>query len=249
MGNRKRRAIDFEARRRLAEQMAREGGKIRAARKRRRLRQADLGARAGLSQTMISKIELGKGGALSLVAWQRLAIVLDLPLRFELGRDRLEEPRDAGHLAIQELVLRLGRATGRRRTFELATKPSDPSRSVDVGLIDDAQRVLIRVECVNSWGDIGASIRSSDRKRAEAEALAIAIGAGTPFAVRECWVVRATRRNRELVARYPELFATRFPGSSRAWTAALVAGAQPPYDRGLVWCDIGASRIFEWRTR
>ena len=65
--------------------------------------------RAGLSQTMISEIELGNGGALSLVAWQRLAIVLDLPLHFELGRDPLEEPRDAGHLAIQELVLRLGR--------------------------------------------------------------------------------------------------------------------------------------------
>lgn len=248
MSNRKRWPLDAEARRRLAEQMAREGRGVRAARKRRRFRQVDLGAKAGLCQSVISKVELGMGGTLSLVAWQRIAIVLDLPLRFELGRDALEEPRDAGHLAMQELVMRLGRATGRRRTFELATKPADPSRSVDVGLIDDGQRALVRVECVNSWGDVGASIRSSDRKRAEAEALAMSIGSGDPYSVHECWVVRATRRNRALVARYPELFASRFPASSRVWRVALTLGATPPLGRGLVWCDVKATRIFEWRA-
>jgi len=249
MGNRKRWPLDFEARRRLAVQMSREGRKVRSARRRRRLRQADLGVKAGLSQSAVSDLELGRGASLSLVAWQRVAIVLDLPLRFELGRDALEEPRDAGHLAIQELLLRLGRVTGRRRTFELATKPADPSRSTDVGLIDDAHRCLLLLECVNSFGDIGASIRSADRKRAEAEALAISLGNGNPYTVSECWVVRATRRNRALVARYPELFATRFPGSSRAWTAALTSGTAPPRERGLVWCDIHATHIFEWRAR
>ena len=222
---------------------------MRAARKRRRLRQVDLGRKAGLSQSTVSDLELGRGGGLSLVAWQRLAIVLDLPLRFEVGRDALEEPADAGHLNIQELVLRLGRATGRRRTFELPTKPADPSRSVDVGLIDDRQRCLIRIECVNTFGNIGAAARSSDRKLAETEALAISIGHGEPYTVHECWVVRATRRNRELLARYPELFATRFPGSSRAWVAALRNGNVPPSERGLVWCDVNATRLLEWRTR
>lgn len=51
------------------------------------------------------------------------------------------------------------------------------------------------------------------------------------------WVVRATARNRLLVARYPEVFATRFPGSSRAWVAALTAGGPIPTEPGLVWCD------------
>lgn len=249
MGNRKRLLLDGEARRRLASGTAEAGAKVRAARRRRRLRQVDLGIKAGMSQSAVSAMELGRGAALSLIAWQRVAIVLDLPVHFELGRDALEEPRDAGHLAIQELVLRLGRATSRRRTFELATKPADPSRSTDVGLIDDVHRCLLLIECVNTFGDIGASIRSSDRKHAEAQALAIAIGNGDPYDVHECWVIRATRRNRALVARYPELFAARFPGSSRACTAALVSGAKPPDERGLVWCDLGATRIFEWRPR
>jgi transcriptional regulator with XRE-family HTH domain len=229
--------------------MLREGAKVRRARRRRGWSQTQLGARLGLAQSTVSDLEIGDGGGLSLVVWQQVALVLGMPLDITLGRDALEEPADAGHLGIQELILRLGRATGRRRTFELATKPADPQRSTDVGLIDDPGRQLIQVECVNTFGNVNASIRSSDRKRAEAEALAISIGQGTPYAVHQCWVVRATRRNRQLLATYPEIFASRFPGSSRGWVEALSAGKTPPTYAGLVWCDVRATRLFEWRAR
>lgn len=248
MANRRRSRLDVEAQRQLHAQMLREGQKVRRARQRRRWTQAHLGQLVGLSQSGVSKIERGLGGGLSVNTWQRVALVLSMPLSFQLARDAREEPVDAGHLAIQELVLRLGRATGRRRTFELATKPADPSRSTDVGLIDDSNRRLLQVECVNSFGNINASIRSSDRKRAEAEALAISIGHGDPYSVHTVWVVRATRRNRELLATYPELFASRFAGSSRALVSALTRGTAPPAAPGLVWCDVNATRLFEWRT-
>jgi transcriptional regulator with XRE-family HTH domain len=249
MGNRKRWPLDFEARRRLSEQMIREGAKARAARRRRRLTQHQLGDKAGLSQSAVSDVEIGAGASLSLVAWQRLAIVLDLRFKIELGRDALEEPIDAGHLAIQEMVMRIGRDSGRRRTFELPTKPSEPSRSTDVGLTDEVLRALILMECWNTFGNVNASIRSSDRKRADAEALAIALGGERPYTVHQCWVVRATRRNRELIARYPELFASRFPGSSREWVAALTRRERPPSETRLVWCDVACTRVFEWRAR
>ena len=139
MGNRKRWPLDNEARRRLNEQMVRLGQAVKRARRRRSWTQAILGAKCRLSQSTISDIEIGHGGGLSAVAWQRIAIVLDLPFKVELGRDSLEEPIDAGHLSVQELVLRIGRGGGYRRTFELATKPSDPSRSTDIGLIDDTK--------------------------------------------------------------------------------------------------------------
>ncbi len=229
--------------------LSEQGAKVRAARRRRRWTQTQLGRRLGVTQPTVSRVERGDGSTLSLELWQQVALVLGLPLKFELGRDALEEPRDAGHLKIQELMLRLGRQTDRQRTFELATKPATPAHSVDVGLVDDRHRALIRIECVNTFGDVGAAVRSSDRKRAEAEALAISIGHGEPFSVHECWVIRASRRNRELVAHYPELFASRFPGSSREWVAALTTrGVRPPAQRGLVWCDISATRIFEWRA-
>ena len=58
-----------------------------------------------------------------------------------------------------------------------------------------------------------AASRSSSRKATELEALAV--GRWGPAAqARHLWVVRATARNRDLLARYPEVFAARFQGSS-----------------------------------
>ena len=229
--------------------MTREGGKVRRARTRRGLYQRALAARVGVTQPTISKLERGDGATLSLELWRQVALVLQLHLELTLGRDPLEEPADAGHLGIQELLLRLGRSIGMRRKFELATKPANPQLSTDVGLIDDANRRLIQVECVNVFGNVNNSVRSSDRKRAEAEDLAMARSDGNPYAVHQVWVVRATKRNRALLARYPELFATRFTGSSHAWVKALTTGSPPPNDLGLVWCDVAATRLFEWRPR
>jgi transcriptional regulator with XRE-family HTH domain len=227
--------------------LSREGEKIRRARRRRGWRQVDLAQRLGLVQPTISRLERGDGGTLSLEVWQQVASALGLNLELAIGRDPFEEPEDAGHLAIQELALRLGREIGCRRTFELPTKPSNPNLSTDVGLTDDANRRLIQVECVNTFGNINAAIRSSDRKRAEAEALAISVGHGEPFAVHQVWIVRSSRRNRLLLARYPEMFAVRFTASSHKWVEALTIGTPPPEEPGLVWCDLSARRIFEWR--
>ena len=249
MPNRRRSPAALQARRLLQPTLTREGGKVRRARKRRRWTQQALAEKVDLAQPTISQMERGEGGTLSLEVWQQVVLVLGLPLDLTLGRDALEEPADAGHLDVQELMLRTGRKAGYRRTFEVPTKPSDPSLSTDVGLTDDANRRLLQVECVNTFGNINAAIRSSDRKRAEAEAHAIAIGHGEPYDVHQVWVIRATRRNRELLARYPELFATRFPGSSKVWVKALIIGSSPPDQPGLVWCDVRATRLFEWRPR
>jgi transcriptional regulator with XRE-family HTH domain len=227
--------------------MARAGGQVRASRKRRRLTQAQLAALIGVTQSTISLMERGLGGSLSMDVWQRAFEAVDRHLVLDVTRDRLEEPADAGHLAIQELVLRGAREAGLRATFELPTRPADPSRSADVGLRNDRHRVLELIECWNVIGDIGAGARSTSRKVADAEMVAVAIGRDRPYRVASCWVVRATRRNRALVARYPEIFARRFPGSSLGWVAALVTGADPPREPGLVWCDVQATRIFAWR--
>lgn len=211
--------------------------------------------RVGIHRSSVSRIETGHGGSFSVDTWQLISLAEGRRLEVRLSADPQAEPADAGHLAIQELVLRVGRAAGFARTFELPTRPAHPARSADVGLRDDRRRLLVLVECWNTIGDVGAGARSSERKRAEAEALAIAIGPpgedGTiqPYRVRGCWVVRATARNRALVARYPEVFAVRFSGSSAAWVRALTTGAEPPREPGLLWCDVAASRLFPWRRR
>jgi transcriptional regulator with XRE-family HTH domain len=247
MPNRRASKAEGEARRRLATRMITAGAKVRAARLRRRITQKELGRRVGLSQSTVSGMELGEGASLSVLTWERTAVALDLPLDFAIGRDAHEPPPDAGHLDMQVLMLRLGRHLGVTGTFELPTKPLDPTRSTDVGWRDDVRRRLTLIECVNRFGNINASIRSSDRKRADALQLAEAFGHGDAYCVHACWVVRDTRRNRELLTKYREIFVSRFPGSSRRWVNALTTGAEPPPEPGIVWCDTAATRLFEWR--
>jgi DNA-binding XRE family transcriptional regulator len=231
------------------EQLAALGGKVRAARLRRRSSQQAMATLAGISRSCWSDIERGLGGGHTLDSWQRVALALGTALIVDLPRDAMTGPADAGHLAIQELVLGLGRRTGFAGSFELPTKPNEPWRSTDVALRSDARRLLVLEECWNTIGDVGGATRSTNRKVAEAEALAVALGGDRPYAVRSVWVVRATARNRALVRRYPEVFARAFPGSSSAWVAALTRGDVPPSGRGFIWCDVDATRVFAWRRR
>ena len=136
--------------------------------------QAQLAARIGVAQSTISRLERGRGESLSADVWQRAFTAVDRLLVLEGSRDPLEETADAGHLAIQELILRCARANGLAGTFELPTRPSDPSRSADVGIRNDRHRVLELIECWNTMGDIGAGARSTARKVADAGMVAVA---------------------------------------------------------------------------
>ena len=241
--------LTAEARRVNTEQMARAGWDVRTSRRRRKLTQRRLAELAGVGRTTVGRMEAGRGAGVSVDSWQRVAIALGRRMRLSFDRDTLDEPADAGHLVIQDLLLRLGRAHGYARTFELPTKPADPTHSVDVGWRADHRRFLVLLEAVNIVKDIGAAARSSARKVAQAEDLASALWGTGPHLVTGCWVVRATKRNRALVARYPDVFASRFPASSVAWARAVTEGSAPPKEPGLVWCDVAATRIFPWRQR
>jgi len=242
----RRRSLEIQVDRRNQEQRARIGAEVQAFRERRGWTRIQLAERAGLGRMVVGRLERGTGHV-DLDALQRVAAAFEQALQVGFGHDRRQEPADAGHLAIQELVLRLGRAAGSAASFELATRPAEPWRSADVGLRDDRRRRLVLVECWNTIGDVGAAARSSDRKLGEARALAAARWGEAPASIGIVWVVRATARNRSLVARYPEVFAARFPGSSVGWERALMEGTPPPPEPGLVWCDVGATRLFAWR--
>lgn len=226
------------------------GATVRQARRRRGWTQRELAARIGLTQARVAQLELGRGGGAPLEVWFAIGHALEMPFQATFARDRREEPADAGHLRIQELALRLARETGRRRTFELPSRPQDPAHSVDVCVVDERWRTLLLIECWNTFGSVNAAIRSTRRKIAEAEALAVSTGgeAGA-FRVAAAWIIRDTRRNREIVSSYPEVFAAAFSASSTSWVRVLTRGdAPPPADLGLVWCDPNATRLFAWRV-
>jgi hypothetical protein len=241
--------LQIEVDRLTHETVVRLGRDVRLARLRRRATQAELGATVGLSQSEVSRLELGFGAGAPIGTWITLGAALRIEPRFTFARDPQADVADAGHLAIQELLLRCASAIGAGGRFELRIGRADPAYSVDVFIRDDTRRRLIVEEAWNSIADIGAGARSFHRKLELASELAIAIGGDRPYDVHGVWVVRATRRNRELVARYPAVFARRFPGSSRRWVEAITTGVRPPAEPGLVWCDVGARRLFPWRRR
>jgi transcriptional regulator with XRE-family HTH domain len=216
-----------------------------------RITERELSDRVGVDQTRVSQIELGKGEGAPLSLWVAIGVALDQPLAIAFSRPLGEprEPTDVGHLAMQERLLMLARATGRTAAFELPTRPADPSRSIDVCVRDARHRVLIIEEAWNSFGDVGAAARSTACKRAEAADLAATIDGGPPYRVASVWVVRPSVSNRRLLARYPSIFGATCPGSSRGWARALTSEAEPPTEPGLVWLEPLSGRITEWRHR
>jgi len=235
----------IEGRKLADSEAAKAGQAVRDARRRRRTSQATLAGSVGISRPRLADIEGGSGAGAPLQTWFSLAKALRMYLRFEFGRDPQQDLRDAGHLDIQELLLRVGKEGGWERAFEAKSGSWASDRSVDVRLLDRKGRRLVVGECWNTFGDIGDAGRSSSQKVRDAQQQAIAIaGEGEPFEVGLVWMVRDTRANRALVSRYPQIFESRFPGSSRAWLEALMHGGPLPSEPGLLWCDLRATRLF-----
>ncbi len=227
------------------------GRELRASARRRGLTQIELARRVGLSGSRISEIQRGQGTKASLETWVKLGKAIGRPLAVSFSRGiDAPEPRDAGHLAAQELVVGLARRHGRRADFELPTRPSDPSRSIAGALRDDGARALSGGEIWNRLDDVGAAARATSRKSVEAEGPAIvAAGTGAAYRVALCWLLVDTAANRRLVARYPEILQSRFPGSSLLWVRCLVEGSPPPDEAGIAWVDPSSGRIVPLRFR
>jgi transcriptional regulator with XRE-family HTH domain len=217
------------------------GRDLRRTRIRRRLTQAALGDKVAISQAEVSALEAGRGAHTPIETWVALGIALDRPIAIGFSRDIADPlPQDAGHLAAQELVLRLTTAAGWHGRVEAPSDPLDPRYSTDIALTSPAGRIVL-VEIWNRLDDLGGASRSSDRKLAQVSRAGTDVG--------WCWVVVDTAANREIVRRYPAILRARFGGSSTAWVRALIDGSAPPDEPGLVWADTRAGRLTALRLR
>jgi len=217
------------------------GAELRAARRSVRQTQHQLGRRVGLGTTRISELERGFGASATLSTWSRLGMAISRPLAISFSRNLAAspEPTDAGHLAAQELVLRLARENGRTGVFEMPTRTSAAPGVVDVAIRDDGALVLILVEIWNRVTDLGSASRSTSRKVADVEASV----PSPAFRVASCWLLVENAANRAIVRRFPEIFRARFSGSSIGWTRAIANGGIPPLASGVAWIDPRSGRI------
>ncbi len=156
----------------------------------------------GLGQSEISHLERGHGARTSIETWIAIGIALQRPIAIGFSRDVVDPtPLDAGHLAAQELTLRLTAHGGWQGRFEAPSDPSAPRHSTDIELTAPDGRIVL-LEIWNRLDDLGAAVRSSDRKLAD---LARRRALQTP--VSSCWLLVETSANHELVRRYPAILA------------------------------------------
>jgi hypothetical protein len=171
--------------------------------------------------------------------WERAGDAVNSDLRAYLERaSAADAPRDAVHLRHQELIARVAQAGG---------WTVDAERSVSGGGVADL--VLTRsteaclIEVWTWFADVGDAFRSWDRKLDR-------VASATGTRASGCWVVRATRRNRELLAAHRTLFRARFPGNPAAWASALAdPGREMPRQPAILWVSVKGDRLLAATTR
>lgn len=255
MGRRRRSKSASAADRHASDLAGRLGAALRDARLLNGLTQAKAATRAGLIQTTWSKLERDRDARYTLGTWDRAAHAVGTCLNAFLPRTSpADQPRDAVHLRNQELVLRTVQRGGWRGLPEAAIdRDAGRSRHADV-LLERSRAAGNSSEyavCeVWDWlPDVGDGVRDFQRRLAAVDCYAVARMRGDEVPrTSGFWLVRATQRNLRLLDEHRHFFRSRFPGSGRAWLAALTSPAAPmPAQAALLWVDVGGTRIFEAR--
>ena len=122
-----------------------------------------------------------------------------------------------------------------RRLGRLREREAGRPRSSEVGMLPAEVRPN------------GASVRPTET-RARPDGSRLRPDRTGEVRVAGCWVVRATRRNSQLVREHATLFAARFPGSGQRWLAALEhPEVSMPERAGLLWASVAGDRLFPAR--
>lgn len=224
------------------------GARMRERRRAMGLTQAQLGGRIGIHQTAVSKMERGKGARFSLETWAAAAAALGYELTaFFEGAPSSDAPVDLEHIRRQQLVVTTGARGGWGARVEHRLVVGGRPLAIDVLLIRPAASgpgELCVVEVWNWLTDIGAAWRNHAAKVA-------AVRESHPTTrVSGLFVMRATRRNRELVREFGEVFRARFSASSDRMLAALGNRHVPaPEGDAVAWTDAHATRLVPVRAR
>lgn len=218
--------------------------------------QALAAARAGLSQSAWSRLETDADPRYTLATWDRAAFAVGTTLTAYLPEaSAADQPRDAVQLRAQELVIRMAKpGVWHGLPEEHIDREARSSRFADVVLARPRvqPREVTLIEVIDWFDDVGAPMRAWPRRleAVERQAIARMVGNQAVTRVSGCWVIRATRRNRELVAQHENLFRNRFPGSGLAWLAALARPDAPmPTEAAILWVSVTGDRIFAVRWR
>jgi transcriptional regulator with XRE-family HTH domain len=194
------------------------GAALRSIRIRRRWRQDDLSARAGVSRTIIGRIEHGRLDSVPLGLIRKVAAALDA--RFDAvvrwqGGD-LGRLINARHAAMHEAMARfMAGLDGWVVEPEVSFSIYGERGIIDVLAWHPARRILLVIELKTELVDVNEIMGSADRRRRLAATIAHDRG-WDPLVV-ATWVVLAEgRTNRRAIAAHQAVLRTKFPTDGRA---------------------------------
>ena len=188
--------------------MVRFGRGIRALRLRKRWRQVDLAAAAGVSQSVVARIERGAGDSVPPRKFDAVAAALGAraELRLSWNGEALDRLLDRGHAALVELVAVLLRGLGWEVVVEATFWVRGERGAVDVLAWHPGMRIVLIVEVKSVVPDIQAMLSSIDRKLRLAMAIARERG-WDPVAVGGLLVIGEDRTARRRVDAHRATFA------------------------------------------
>ena len=199
------------------------GRAIRVVRVRRRLRQRDLAALAGLSQPTVSRLERGRLGHLSVASLERvcgeLGIRVSINLRWE-GAE-LDRLLGARHSAMHDEVARLfEELTGWVTAPEVSFAIYAERGIIDILAWHEATRTLLVIELKTELVDVQETVGTLDRKARLAATIAAERG-WKPLAVSRWLVIADSRTNRRRVAAHRAVLRAAFPVDGRSMAGWL----------------------------
>jgi transcriptional regulator with XRE-family HTH domain len=214
------------------------GDRFRRARRAARLLQREAAARAGVSPTMLCRMELGRGGSVPLDAWVAVAAVLGLDLVPEV-----QEPDGSARgqllLRCHALVTEVAREGGWQATTEIMR----PNRG---RAPEEVETVLVRplrkeVAVVHAWHpvpNVGPALDALEARCAQ-----IQRRHGADWQASALVVCPSTTAGRRRVTELAPRIAAALPADASEWIVALRHVRSPMPPAGLLWTDRWAVRF------
>ena len=142
------------------------GHAYRALRLRRRWRQVDLGAKAGVSASVISRIERGRVDDVSVATLRKTAEALDasLDVRLRWNGEALDRLLDEAHAGLVEAFVQRLRADGWLAEVEVSFSIRGERGSIDVLGYHEATGIVLVTEVKSVVPDSQATLVGVDRK-------------------------------------------------------------------------------------
>jgi transcriptional regulator with XRE-family HTH domain len=204
------------------------GRVFRRLRQRRDWRQADVAARARISDSLYSELERGQLNGVSLGRLRRVAAVLEVDLYLEprWRGGTLERLVSGRHAAMTEAVTTVLIAAGWEVRPEVSFNVYGERGIVDLVAWHAATRTLLLVEIKTELTDLNGLLGVADRRRRLASQIAASCG-WEPITISEWIVVAEGRTNRRRVAEHRTMLKAAYPADGRS-VAGWLANPDAP---------------------